>query len=73
MSEKWKLWWKAAGVRAVKTIAQTCIATIGASALLSDVKWITVLSTAVLAGVLSLLTSVAGLPEVKQEVPSDNE
>lgn len=73
MSEKWKLWWKAAGVRAVKTMAQTCIATIGASALLSDVNWITVLSTAVLAGVLSLLTSVAGLPEVKQEVPSDNE
>lgn len=73
MSEKWKTWWKAAGVRAVKTIAQTCIATIGASALLSDVNWITVLSTAVLAGVLSLLTSVAGLPEVKQEVPSDNE
>ena len=73
MSEKWKLWWKAAGVRAVKTIAQTCIATIGASALLSDVNWITVLSTAVLAGALSLLTSVAGLPEVKQEVPSDNE
>ena len=67
MSEKWKLWWKAAGVRAVKTIAQTCIATIGASALLSDVNWMTVLSTAVLAGVLSLLTSVAGLPEVKQE------
>lgn len=71
MSEKWKLWWKAAGVRAVKTIAQTCIATIGASALLSDVNWITVLSTAVLAGVLSLLTSVAGLPEVKQEVSTD--
>ena len=68
MSEKWKLWWRAAGVRAVKTIAQTCIATIGASALLSDVNWITVLSTAVLAGVLSLLTSVAGLPEVKREV-----
>lgn len=71
MSEKWKPWWKAAGVRAVKTIAQTCIATIGASALLSDVNWITVLSTAVLAGVLSLLTSVAGLPEVKQEVSTN--
>lgn len=71
MSEKWKLWWKAAGVRAVKTIAQTCIATIGASALLSDVNWIIVLSTAVLAGVLSLLTSVAGLPEVKQEVSTN--
>ena len=73
MSEKWKLWWKAAGVRAVKTIAQTCIATIGASALLSDVNWITVLSTAVLAGVLSLLTSVAGLPEVKQEVSTNEQ
>lgn len=71
MTEKRKLWWKAAGVRAVKTIAQTCIATIGASALLSDVNWITVLSTAVLAGVLSLLTSVAGLPEVKQEVSTN--
>lgn len=71
MTEKWKLWWKAAGVRAVKTIAQTCIATIGASALLSDVNWITVLSTAVLAGVLSLLTSIAGLPEVKQEVSTN--
>lgn len=71
MTEKWKLWWKAAGVRAVKTIAQTCIATIGASALLSDVNWITVLSTAVLAGVLSLLTSVAGLPEVKQGVSTN--
>ena len=68
MSEKWKLWWKAAGVRAIKTMAQTAFATIGAAAVLSDVNWVMAVSAAVLAGVLSLLTSVAGLPEVKQEV-----
>lgn len=66
MSEKWKLWWRAAGIRAIKTMAQTAVAAIGASALLSDVNWMAVASTAVLAGVLSLLTSVAGLPEVEQ-------
>ena len=60
-----KKWWKAAGVRAVKTIAQTAIATIGASAMLSDVNWLAVCSASILAGVLSLLTGVAGLPEVK--------
>ena len=58
-------WWKAAGIRAVKTIAQTALATIGASAVLSDVNWIAVGSASILAGVLSLLTGVAGLPEVK--------
>lgn len=68
MSEKWKLWWKAAGVRAIKTMAQTAVATIGAAAVLSDVNWVMAVSAAVLAGALSLLTSVAGLPEVKQEV-----
>lgn len=68
MSEKWKLWWKAAGIRAIKTMAQTAVATIGAAAVLSDVNWTMAVSAAVLAGVLSLLTSVAGLPEVKQEV-----
>ena len=68
MSEKWKLWWKAAGVRAIKTMAQTAVATIGAAAVLSDVNWVMAVSAAVLAGVLSMLTSVAGLPEVKQEV-----
>lgn len=64
MSEKAKAWWKAAGVRAVKTIAQTAIGCIGASVVLSDVSWPVVVSAAVLAGVVSLLTSVAGLPEV---------
>lgn len=61
-----KQWWKAAGMRAIKTVAQTAIATIGTSALLSDVNWIAVGSASVLAGLLSLLTSVAGLPEVQE-------
>lgn len=59
-----KKWWKAAGIRAVKTVAQTAIATIGTSALFSQVNWLAVLSASTLAGALSLLTSVAGLPEV---------
>ena len=60
-----KTWMKAAGIRAVKTIAQTAVATIGTSAVLGDVNWVAVVSASVLAGVLSLLTSVAGLPEVE--------
>lgn len=58
-------WWKAALVRAVKTVAQTAVATIGTSAVLAQVDWLLVGSAAALAGILSLLTSVAGLPEVK--------
>lgn len=60
----WSKWWKAAGIRAIKTIAQSAIAAIGSSAILSDVNWLIVLSTAGLSGVLSLLTSIAGLPEI---------
>lgn len=64
---KVKKWWKAAGVRAVKTVAQTAIATIGTAAVLSQVDWKVAVSASILAGVLSLLTSVAGLPEVTEE------
>lgn len=60
-----KKWWKAAGIRAVKTVAQTTVATIGTTAMVSEVDWLVVGSTALLAGVLSLLTSIAGLPEVE--------
>jgi hypothetical protein len=62
-----KTWIKAAGIRALKTVAQTAIATIGTSAVISEVNWIMVVSASVLAGLLSLLTSVAGLPELKSK------
>lgn len=65
--KNWKKWAKAAGVRAVKTVAQTAVGVIGASALIAEVNWLTVVSASVLAGVVSLLTSVAGLPEVTEE------
>ncbi len=60
-----KEWWKAAAIRALKTVAQTAVATIGTSAAISDVNWVLVGSASALAGVLSLLTSLAGLPEVE--------
>ena len=62
----WKKWIKAAGVRAVKTVAQTAVATIGTAGVLGEVNWVMVGSASVLAGVLSLLTSIAGLPELKE-------
>lgn len=65
--KNWKNWIKAAGVRAVKTVAQTAVATIGTAAVMGDVNWVMVASASVLAGVLSMLTSVAGLPEVTEE------
>lgn len=62
-----KTWLKAAGRRALKTVAQTAVATIGTSALISEVNWLVVLSASLLAGILSMLTSIAGLPEVGEE------
>ena len=61
-----KKWLKCAGIRALKTVAQTAVATIGTSAVMSEVNWLMVLSASLLAGILSLLTSVAGLPELKE-------
>ena len=66
MSVKAKKWIKAAGVRALKTTAQTAVATIGTAALLNEVKWHMVVSASVLSGILSILTSLGGLPEVKK-------
>lgn len=67
MTSKTKAWVKAAGIRAVKTLAQTAAAGIGVSATLGAVPWVTVISTAVTAAILSLLTSVAGLPEIEDK------
>ena len=64
MGYNFKEWIKAAGIRAIKTIAQTAIATIGTSAVIAEVNWVMVASASALAGILSLLTSIAGLPEL---------
>lgn len=67
MNDKQKKWLKAAGIRAIRTFAQTAAATIGTAAVMSDVDWIMVGSAALLAGILSLLTSAAGLPEIEED------
>lgn len=74
MKQNFKAWVKAAGIRAIKTMAQTAIATIGTSAvILSDINWLHIASAAVLGGVLSLLTSIAGLPEVDESETGEEE
>ena len=67
MKTNFKNWLKCAGIRAIKTVAQTSIATIGTSAVMGDVNWVMVGSSSLLAGILSILTSIAGLPELKEE------
>ena len=67
MNETTKKWIKAAGMRAIKTVAQTAVATIGTAVALGDVNWVLVASASALAGVLSLLTSIAGLPEIEKD------
>lgn len=66
MKRNWKAWWQAAGIRAIKTVAQTFVASIGTAVVLSSVDWKMVISASILAGILSLATSVAGLPELEE-------
>lgn len=72
MKNNFKKWVKCAGIRAIKTIAQTAVATIGTSVAIGEVNWLMVLSASGLAGILSILTSVAGLPEVKEDNENGN-
>lgn len=72
MKRNWKQWIKAAGMRAIKTVAQTAVATIGTTAVISEVDWVTVASASLLAGILSLLTSLAGIPEEQKEQEAEN-
>ena len=67
MKKNFIKWLKASGIRAIKTVAQTAVATIGTSAVMGEVNWVAVISASALSGVLSLLTSVAGLPELKED------
>ena len=67
-----KAWGKAAGLRAIRTVAQTALATIGTAAVLDQVNWLLVVSSSIMAGILSLLTSVAGLPEMQTEKKQKN-
>ena len=71
--KKFKLWLRAAGMRAIKTVAQTALATLGTSMLISEVDWLMLLSASALSGILSLLTSIAGLPELKADTVKDDE
>lgn len=72
MKRNWKQWIKAAGMRAIKTVAQTAVATIGTTAVISEVDWLAVASASLLAGILSLLTSLAGIPEEQEGQEAEN-
>lgn len=72
MKRNWKQWIKAAGMRAIKTVAQTAVATIGTTAVISEVDWLAVATASLLAGILSLLTSLAGIPEEQEEQEAEN-
>ena len=63
----WKKWIKAAGIRAIKTVAQTFVATVGSTTIISEVDWRVVVSASILAGILSLATSISGLPELEEK------
>ena len=73
MNDKTKIWLRCAGIRAIKTMAQTAVAMIGTAAVMSSVDWKMVLSASVLAGILSMLTSVAGIPEADEPYEEDRE
>ena len=73
MKRDWKTWAKAAGIRAIKTVAQSAIAMIGTAAVMAEVDWKMVVSAAVLAGIISMLTSIAGLPEVTTKTTETEE
>ena len=73
MTRDWKTWAKAAGIRAIKTVAQSAIAMIGTAAVMAEVDWKMVVSAAVLAGIISMLTSIAGLPELTTETTETEE
>lgn len=73
MKRDWKTWAKAAGIRAIKTVAQSAIAMIGTAAVMAEVDWRMVVSAAVLAGIISMLTSIAGLPELTTETTGTEE
>lgn len=73
MKRDWGAWWKAAAIRAIKTVAQTAVATIGSASVLGEVDWLMIGSASLLAGILSLLTSIGGLPELEESTTTNED
>ena len=73
MKRDWDAWWKAAAIRAIKTVAQTAVATIGSASVLGEVDWLMIGSASLLAGILSLLTSIGGLPELEESTTTNED